>query len=105
MSIAYTREDILKIYPDAKWMPWDDPPIGQHVFDIENPGQLGIIVGRAVSRWHPAHGCPSCEHWVQESPLLHRFWTMKLDVPLLVRLESMDLVYVYPPRLMHVGPA
>ena len=57
------EEGIRKIYPDAEFMPWDDPPIGQRVTKAAVPGsppEIGTVVGNVQERESPANHCPSC---------------------------------------------
>lgn len=57
------REGVLSAWPSAKWMPWDDPPVGELVRRPFWDGDEGLcrVVGKYVAPPSlPANHCPSC---------------------------------------------
>jgi hypothetical protein len=60
-----TRDDVLKAWPRATWMPWDEPPIGTRVRGAVNAHFRGIVAGK-----HSAPGSPFDGYWIVDTSLV-----------------------------------
>lgn len=101
-----TKEDILKVWPEAVWFPWDKPLKGQRVQrqkDDPGPYRYGTLTGEVGRdfREKVAHpDCPCCNcapEWRGTDSL----WIVQWD-GLLDGRSSNELakVFVYAPSLL-----
>jgi len=95
--------DYLDFYPDAKFSPWDDPPVGTLVL-------LGTRVCKVIGRndaqftGKPAHApCPGCTCRA-EDPLWGWWQIESLDIK--DDRTGLPMVFLeYPPRLQPWTPS
>lgn len=69
-----TVAEVLAVWPDAVWMPWDPVPLGQRV--IRDSGDAGEVIG-AMPKTREWHHCPTCT--CHEASGLADWWNIRLD--------------------------
>lgn len=81
-----TREEVIAAWPEAIWMPWDDPPVNATVLQrADGNGRRRPV--KVIARYHagPArrpHDCPSCRcDPLPQSQICLDYWVVEwLDV-------------------------
>lgn len=101
------KDTILKLYPKARWFPWDEPPVGLLVnVSGDPPYMAGRVVGAYKPKPYRLHECPDCTHLTDPPESEFRFWLIRLINPLIIvdgRNEGHVDRLVYPPTLEEVG--
>jgi len=87
----HDTDTIRAAFPNARWMPWDDPPVGAQV-RREGAG-TGVVVGRFQSPMRKAHhDCPCCRcPDVEVAPEFKGWWIVRWD-DRFVRREGLFIV-------------
>lgn len=70
-----TREETLKIWPDARWFQGDPPPVGTRVSDGDD--MVGIVTGMDEAKTKDCNHCPTCT--CQHENYLWGWWFVTID--------------------------